>query len=172
MSIKGLDDSDVSSPLELDETPTIKDGRWSLDFRGASIPAASKDPEAIKAALGARLRRIEKERDRDPWLDTVGEVRSISESVRALTVNVEVPADATHKLVGGLFEGSYVKDPQISEDRQGFWVTFVEGVRKDRRVLTSFADLVKVDGFPDLDLEKMLAPGKTGSYIGPRPRRK
>ena len=163
-----VDDGDFLDSDELEEIPTAASA-WRLDFKGSAMQSADKNPEAVKAALTARLARIDKAGEGDFWAELLKEVPA---KIEALVEDDKAPSDATHKLVGGLFEGSYVKDPQLSEDRQGFWVTFVEGVRKDRRVLTSFADLVNVDGFPDLDLEKMLAPGKTGSYIGPRPRRK
>lgn len=157
MSIKGLDDSDGLCPTDLEEMPTTGNTRWSLDFRGASIPAASKDPEAIKAALDARLRRIDKARDRDPWLDTAGEVRSISESVKASTVNVEVPADATHKIVGGLFANTYASNPTITEDGQAFYVVMVSGSRKGMMTRVDFEQITKVDGHPDYSLRNLLS---------------
>lgn len=159
------DDSEVEG---LEEIPTAGSA-WNLDFRGSAMKSADKNPEAVSAALTARLARIDKAREGNFWAELLKEVPA---KIEALVEDDKAPSDATHKLVGGLFEGSYVKDPQISEDRQGFWVTFVEGVRKGKRVLASFDDLIKVDGFPDLDLRKLLVPGKTGSYIGPRSRRK
>ncbi|MCX6735331.1 MAG: hypothetical protein NTZ25_05505 [Candidatus Peregrinibacteria bacterium] len=162
MSIKGLDDSDGLDPTDLEEMPTIRDTRWSLDFRGASIPAASKDPEAIKVALAARLRRIDNARDRDPWLDTASEVRSISERVRESTVNVEVPSDATHKIVGGLFADTYAINPRVTEDGQAFYVVMVSGSRKGMMTRVDFDQFTKVDGIPDYKLRGLLSAAPKG----------
>lgn len=163
MAIRGIDDSDVSSPLELDETPTIKDVRWALDFKGAAVPAATKNPEVLKAALAARLKRIDEARDRDPWTDATDDVRSISNRVRESTANIEVPEDATHKIVGGLFADVYAKAPRVTEDGQAFYVTMVSGPRKGMTIRVDFNQLTKLDGMPDDNLKKLLGVASKGN---------
>lgn len=161
MAIRDIDDSDVSNPLEIDETPTMgdRDGRWALDFRGASIPAATKDPVVLNAALAARLRRIDKARDRDPWDD---EVRAIAKIVKESTANVDVPADATHKIVGGIFADTYARDPVVTEDGQAFYVVMVSGQRKGMQTRVNFDQFTKVDGLPDYKLRSLLSAAPKG----------
>lgn len=158
MFIKGLESvGDTGDTFDLEEIPTAGGSRWALDFRGVSVPAATKDPEAQKAELAARLRRIEAVRDKDPWADLAGDVGSISRQVKVLTSNVEVPADATHKIVGGFFADSYAKAPRLTEDGKAFYVIIVSGLRKSMSTRVDFDQFVKVDDQPDYGLRNLLS---------------
>jgi hypothetical protein len=156
MATKGLRKVNIND----DDDDDNDSKRWALDFRGASVPAAPKDPAAIAFALADRLRRIDAARDGDPWKD---DVRSISCNVRSLTESVDVPEGATHKIVGGLFVDSYVRDPEVTEDGQAFYVVFVNGPLKDRFTRVEFSEFVKVDGRPDDSLRQLMAVAPRGS---------
>lgn len=181
-NLSSIDDNGEAGPGDLYEIPTphfpsiqSSGERWPLDFRRASLRVARQNPEVQRAEHLARLGRIDAERDRDPWADSTGDVASISRQVNVLASNVDIPADATHKIVGGLFADSYATAPRVTEDGKAFYVVMVSGSRKGMMTRVDFDQFVTVDGKQDEKLRGLLnveARGKPRTSMGANNLRK
>lgn len=164
MTREDLDGDELD--FDLEEMPTPKGNSWALDVHGTYVAPADKSPEVLKAALDARLKRIDQARDRDPWGDLDREIAAVSRRVSESAGGVDVPIDATHKIVGGLFADTYAKDPRVTEDGKAFYVTLASGLRRGMMTRVDFDQFTKVDGLPDYKLRSLLS----GAVVKGEPR--
>ncbi len=161
-----IDDSDELSPTDLPDldlmltNPSHGNALKSISFGakrlGKKRTIKSLDLETRnKLVAGDLAYQAEMQRQREEGVDF------LSRQVRESAMSVEVPRDATHRMIDGHYPGSYVKFVKLTDDGHALFVEFMDGHRKGMwmRVMPDFLVSVKTNQ-PDPLLERMIERGK------------
>lgn len=149
-----IDDFDSDLPMKGMPRQRAKFNNISFGIKAGGV----KRGESLSNSTRDNLVAVDLAYQRTRQRELAEGVDFLSRQIRERAMDVEIPDGATHKLVGGLFPGVYVKFIGLSDDRQALVIEFMTGHRKGM-LMRAMPDLL-VDvksGQPDSSLARKLS---------------